>query len=516
VKLWRVIFAVVGLVFLALGVRWIHVAELPKQETSLNAGGCRTPLTILDPPPDVKAAGSVILLHGLAANRRLMMYLAEDFAGHGLRAFALDLPGHGDSKDPFSFARAQECATAAVESLARTGAIDPRTTILVGHSMGAAIAINMADRDPLAATIALSPAPMNMPRRMPANLLVFSASSDIEPLRQTALRLSAAAQGDRTSPDDFAQQRAFLLRIIPYSTHTSLLSDRRVAHQSELWAMQTLFHDIPVDTLALNLDLATYETFGNGRRRLAGGILGLFGILLLFPLAVALVTKISAPPRIESPGTHPSVALLLIEGLACSVASTLVLMLGTPLSFLHIYTGAYLASFLLLVGILLLVLNFGFAMEYVSFPVKSLAIALLLGIATILAVGAWLNWQLDDAWLNASRWLRFFGLLPVMWIYAFAEEVVLGPPYHGPKRAVRFAVFLALRLELFLACCFAYYMLANGQVLIVILFLYLAVFSVLQRLATDALRVRTGSATSAALFGAILAAWFIAAVFPLT
>jgi len=516
VKLWRIIFGVAAMVLLALGVRWIHVAELPKQETWLDAGGCHTPVTILEPPPDVKPAGSVIVLHGLSANRRLMMYLAEDFAGHGLHTYALDLPGHGDSKDAFSFPRAQECATAAVESLVRSGAIDPRTTIVVGHSMGAAIAIHIADRDPVAATIAISPAPMNMPRRMPANLLVFSASTDIEPLKQTAQSLSAAAQGNRNSSDDFTQQRAFYLQLIPHSTHTSLLSDGRVAHQSELWAMRALFHGIPADTLALNLDLATYETFGNGRRRLAGGILGFIAILLLFPLPAALVAKIAAPPRIESPGTHPSVALLLIEGLACSMAAVLLLMLGIPLNFLHLYAGAYLASFLLIVGTFLLALNFGFAMEYVSFPGKPLAAALLLGFATFLALGAWLNWQLDDAWLNAPRWLRFAGLLPVTWIYAFAEEVVLGPPHHGKKRALRFAVFLLLRLELFLACCFAYYMLANGQVLIVVLFAYLTGFSILQRLATDALRVRTGSATSAALFGAILAAWFIACVFPLT
>ncbi|MGA7626342.1 MAG: alpha/beta fold hydrolase [Candidatus Acidiferrales bacterium] len=515
-KPWRLILAFVGLVLLALGVRWIHLAELPKQEIWLDAGGCHTPVAVLEPPPDVKAAGSVILLHGLAANRRLMMYLAEDFAGHGLRAYALDLPGHGDSKDAFSFPRAQECATAAVESLAHSGNIDLGKTVVVGHSMGAAIAVHMADRDPVAATIAISPAPMSMPQRMPANLLVFSGSTDIEPLKQSAQDLLAAAQGNRDSADDFTQRRAFHLQLVPHSTHTSLLWDRRVAHQSELWAMQALFPGIPGETLTLNLDLATYQTFGNGRRRLAGGILGLLGIFLLFPLAVTLITAIAGLPRIESPGTHPSAALLLIEGLACSVGTALMLMLGIPLHFFHIYSGDYLASFLLIVAILLLILNFGFAMEYVAFPGRSLAAALVLGFLTFIAFGAWLNWQIDDVWLNLPRWLRFAGLLPVMWIYTFTEEVVLGPPHHGKKRAVRFAVFLTLRFELFLACCFAYYMLANGQVLIVILFLYLALFSVLQRVATDALRVGTGSATSAALFGAILGAWFIASIFPLT
>ena len=523
-KLWQIIFAIVGLVLLALGSHWIRVAELPKQEIWLNAGGCQTPMTVLDPPADVKPAGSVVLLHGLSANRRLMMYLAEDFAGHGLRAHALDLPGHGDSRDAFSFARAQDCATAAVESLIRSGQLDPQKTILLGHSMGGAIAIRMADRDPVAATIALSPAPMNAPQRMPANLLVFSASADLGILKRVAQGLADSAGGERTAPEDFVQQRAFDLRRLPRSTHTSLLSDRRVAHDSEKWAMQTLFPDIAADTLTLNLDLATYETFGKGRRRLAGGVLGFIGILLLFPMVVALASKLAPPsdatttaaPQLESPGNRPSARLLLGEGALCAMVGVLVLVLGVPLKFLHLYTGAYLASLLLIVGILLLIFNFGFAMEYASLHIKPLAVAAILGFATFLAIGAWMNWQLDDAWLNAPRWLRFAGLLPVTWIYCFAEEVTLGPVLHGLERTVRFAVFLLLRLELFLACTLAWYLFASGQVLIPLLFVFLAAFSILQRLATDALRVRTCSATAAALFGAILASWFIAGVFPLT
>jgi pimeloyl-ACP methyl ester carboxylesterase len=524
VKLWQIILAIVGVVFLALGSRWIRVAELPKQELWLDAGGCHTPMTVLDPPADVKPAGSVVLLHGLSANRRLMMYLAEDFAGHGFRAYAIDLPGHGDSRDAFSFAHAQDCATAAVEALIRSGQLDPKNTILLGHSMGGAIAIRMADRDPVAATIALSPAPMTTPQRMPANLLVFSASADLGILKRVAQGLADAAGGERTAPEDFAQQRAFDLRRLPRSTHTSLLSDRRVAHDSEKWAMQTLFPDIATETLTLNLDLATYETFGKGRRRLAGGVLGFFGILLLFPMLVAVASKFAAPSpatdaaasQIESPGNHPSARLLLTEGALCAMIGVLLLVLGVPLKFLHLYTGAYLASLLLIVGILLLTFNFGFAMEYAALHIKPLAIAAILGFATFLALGAWMNWQLDDAWLNSPRWLRFAGLLPVTWIYCFAEEVTLGPVHHGVERTLRFAVFLLLRLELFLACTLAWYLFASGQVLIPLLFVYLGAFSILQRLATDASRVRTGSATAAALFGAILASWFIAGVFPLT
>ena len=39
----------------------------------------------------------------------------------------------------------------------------------------------------------------------------------------------------------------------------------------------------------------------------------------------------------------------------------------------------------------------------------------------------------------------------------------------GKRRALRFGIFLAMRLELWLACALAYYALASGQALILIL-----------------------------------------------
>jgi len=476
----------------------------------------------------VSPAGSAIVLHGLSANRRVMTYLGEDLAGHGLRAYLFDLPGHGDSRDAFSFPRVQQCATAALESLIRSAKIDPRTTILVGHSMGGAIAIRMTDFEPVLATIAISPAPMKPPQRIPANLLVFSAQLDMEPLAKEAKDLEAAAGGERIAPDDFAQKRAFDLQYIPHATHTSLLLDRRVAHRSELWVMQALFPSVAAETLTLNLDLATYETFGHGRRRLAGSVFGLLGLMLLFPLSAGISVRIFAAPSStplaepaaksigKSPAATPGRVLVLLEGFVCALAAVLILTLFIPMKFLHMYTGDYLASLLLICGVLLLVLNLRSAAQNWSLDLKAGIAAAVVGVGAILAVGGWMNWQLTDGWLNAPRWLRFCALLPIMWIFAYAEEVVLGPAYSGARRAMRFAIAMALRLELWLACVVAYYKMANGQVLILLLVTVLVMFSILQRLGTDALRRRTGSTTAAALFGAILAAWLIASVLPLT
>jgi pimeloyl-ACP methyl ester carboxylesterase len=535
-KLWELGLAIGGAICVLLGTAWIRRAELPRRDFVLDAGGCRVPITEYEPPADVSPAGSGVVFHGLSANRRVMTYLSEDFAGHGLRTYALDLPGHGDSREPFTFPRAQLCAEAVVETLIRTARIDPRTTVLVGHSMGAAIAIRMVDREPVLATIAISPAPMKLPSRMPANLLVFTAQFDIPPLAREAKDLEAAAGGERNAPEDFGQLRAFDLKRIPFATHTSLLLDRRVAHRSELWAMRALFPSVATETLTLNLDLATHETFNFGRRRLAGAVLGFIGLVLLFPLAASAVALLFAQTfrragnragstwaanlqngrQVDSPDRVPGRALILLEGIVSALIGVLILILFVPLKFLHLYSGDYLASLLLIYGVLMLILNRADAGAVFSLDVATKIAAAALGIGTILAVGAWLNWQLTDGWLNAPRWLRFCALVPVLWIFAYAEEVVLGPVNSSWRRSIRFVFAMALRLEIWLVCLFAYYELVSCQVLILLLVTALAVFSILQRFGTDALRQRTGSAPAAALFGAILGAWLIASVFPLT
>jgi pimeloyl-ACP methyl ester carboxylesterase len=516
VKYWRILLAAIGAILLIVGAFWIRRADLPHEDFVIDTGDCHIPVTLTDPAPDVSPAGSVVLIHGLSANRKLMTYLAEDFAGHGFRSYSIDLPGHGDNSDAFTLARAQFCATMAVDWLTRQDKIDPAKTTIVGHSLGGAIAIRMADVEPVAATIAISPAPTGAQTRIPANLLVFSASADLTPLKQAAAHLEEAAQGNRTAPDDFVQKRAFDLEFVPHSTHTSLISDRRVAHRSEQWMMQTVFPQVDPKTLTLNLDLGTYESYGNGRRRLAGAILGQIGILLIFPFAVFLAGKLSGLALMETPGSRPAPVLVIVEMLVSVFVAILILRIGVPLRFLHMYSADYLISLLTTAGVVLLSLNLGYLMEYAWFKSAKLLAAALLGIATILAMGAWMNWQLTDGLPNAPRWFRFVGILPFLYLYGFAEEVVLGPVKHGWPRVARFALFGVLRVELLIACIVGYYSLGNGQILLVLLAVFFAVFSIVQRLATDAVRAHTGSATAAALFGAILAAWFVATIFPLT
>ncbi|HTZ74498.1 MAG TPA: alpha/beta fold hydrolase [Candidatus Aquilonibacter sp.] len=515
-KRWEIALAVAGAILLALGSFWIRRGELPRQDVTLQAGDCRLPLTILSPLAGIKPAGSVIVLHGLAANRRIMFYLGQDFAGHGFRAYLPNLPGHGDNTQPFSFARAEYCAEQAVATLMRANHLDPANTILLGHSMGGEIAVRMADQIPLASTIAFSPAPMVMPQRMPSNLLVFSAQFDAWQLKGQANALQRASGGDRTAPEDFAQKRAFDLIHVPLATHTSMLDDRAVVHRAELWAMQVLYPRADQKTLALDLDLSTYGTFGRGRLRLTGALIGLIGIFLILPLAISITAKAggkAAETQAMPPLRH---WLILAEGAVGAMVAVLLLLFGTPLRFIHLYAGDYLASEAVIMAIVILLFNRKAAHGIFSFHSRQLFCVAVLAVVVFLALGKWFDWEISSLWLNAPRWIRFAELLPFAWLFCYAEQAVLGALGAGKSRVARFGVFLGLRFEIWLACVIGLFLLASGQILLPILVMQFGAFSIAQGVASDALLRRTGSATAAALFGAILAAWFVAAVFPIT
>lgn len=514
---WEIALAVAGALLIALGAHWIHQGDLPRRDIVLQTRSCRMPVTILAPPEGIAPAGNVIILHGLSANRRIMFYLGQDFAGHGIRAYLPDLPGHGDNTDAFTFAHAEDCAAETVAALIQRDSLDPAKTILLGHSMGGAIAVRMADKISLAATIAISPAPMVAPQRMPANLLVFSAQFDVWQLRDQALALQTSAGGDRSDPEDFAQRRAFDLVHIARGTHTSMLDDRAVAYRSELWAMEALVPQADPKTLALNLDLSTYGTFGRGRLRLAGAICGLIGLFAIFPLCIVLAAKAAGQKQPSEPAEDIGRIrwTLLAEGMIGAMIAVLILVKLNPLRFVHLYAGDYLASEALIMAIVLFLFNRRALSKQSALPVRPLVAALALAFVTLLAFGAWFNWEISDLWLNAPRWLRFAELLPFACFFFYVEQTILGPVGSGKFRAARFGLFLGLRFEIWLACVIGYLVLASGQILLPILVMQFGAFSIAQELVSDALRHRTGPA-AAALFGAILTAWFVAAVFPIT
>ena len=152
--------AAAGLLLCALGYFLAHRESYEVRTVLATAGGCNMPTDIYEPRSGAPL-GSVVLFHGLSANKKVMSFSAEGLANQDLRVFVPDLPGHGKTSGPFSPAHAESCADALVRDLAIRRAILPERTILAGHSMGGAIAARVASHLGVAGVIAISPAPMH-------------------------------------------------------------------------------------------------------------------------------------------------------------------------------------------------------------------------------------------------------------------------------------------------------------------------------------------------------------------
>lgn len=81
----------------------------------------------------------IILIHGAGSNRLCWHTSLRRLFGY--QVIAIDLPGHGNSKDGIGFHSIQDYSDRVIEFLFKS---ETYQSILVGHSMGGAIAMNIA------------------------------------------------------------------------------------------------------------------------------------------------------------------------------------------------------------------------------------------------------------------------------------------------------------------------------------------------------------------------------------
>ena len=198
---------------------------------------------------------------------------------------------------------------------------------------------------------------------------------------------------------------------------------------------------------------------------------------------------------------------------------------GSLCDALRLFEGGYFASFLLILGVVLLALHWNSLRDVFAPDVSEVQAArpfyltlLIAAFAALLLqflVTNWIDLTFSEAWLTAARWLRFAPLFLAFLPYHAAEELLLGPasPGKGPQRMFSAILF---RLIAFGAIVAGIFLLHSGQILVVLLALYFGLFCVLQRWGMNVVREVTASATAAAVFGAILLAGFCLVVFPTT
>src|SRR5260370_6059337 len=120
--------ALAGVLLCASGL-WLALRTPYLERTfRIDAGGCRLETTIVEKKGG-GSQGSVLLFHGISANKKIMSYLARGFAAQGLRVDAPDLPGHGRTAGPFSPGRTGQCGGAVLPELLARGGSSPDATL---------------------------------------------------------------------------------------------------------------------------------------------------------------------------------------------------------------------------------------------------------------------------------------------------------------------------------------------------------------------------------------------------
>ncbi|MBJ6609659.1 MAG: alpha/beta fold hydrolase [Candidatus Thiothrix moscowensis] len=170
--------------------------------------------------PASSARGSVVLIHGSSANSRSMHVLAKAFASNGLRAYALDMRGHGASGQRGQIAYLGQLENDLSDWMQAVQPTQPCT--LVGFSSGGGFTLRVAGSERqhlfqhylLLAPFLGQDAPtyrpecgwisMGVPRMLALNILNGFGITAFNHLPVTHFALDPAAAGELTATYSFA------------------------------------------------------------------------------------------------------------------------------------------------------------------------------------------------------------------------------------------------------------------------------------------------------------------------
>jgi len=496
--------ALAGIALIVLGALWVYASsrDYVQRRVIAAAGACRVDMTVVEKRESLAQGrqGAVVLFHGLAANKYIMSYLARGFAELGLTVYVPDLPGHGRTSGPFTPQLAEGCALSLLRGMSARGLLVPDRTILAGHSMGAAIALRIAPQFRPAGVIAISPAPMRAEHGVTPEKVLFPAPPKILP--------NTLITAGQFEPRGLAANAADLVinnsdptiefHRLPGQTHVSALFSPGVVRLSQAWAARVLSIPNPAHVPSLLY-------FG-------GGLLGFVGILLLSgPFLREMAVQV---PEEESQDKNlPGPLRAVLEVAVVSLGIVFLLHYFVPFRVLKLFEGDYLASFFLLAGILLILLHPKLAQTKLAAKSSVLLAAAMAGLVLHLLVTGWFDLTITGSWLTWQRWERFPLFFFAAFIFLYGIELLLGPVVQPRKRLV---MDYLLILVAWLALAFGTFFLHSGQILVVLLSPYFALFFLFSRLGTRLVRRRTASPTAAAIFGAILLAGFCLVLFPVS
>ncbi len=178
----------------------------------------------------------VLVAHGFAGSKQLMLGYAHVLAHAGYAVMLWDFGGHGANASPLGRSLTHELDVA-YTALLEQPEVEPSLALL-GHSMGSGAVMSAAIRNPdsFAATVAVSPTGAQVTRFTPRNLQLQAGSWE-GGFVANAQRLLIAAGGDN---QNLGSGQGRSLVIIPKAEHITILF-RNASHQAALQWLDAAF-----------------------------------------------------------------------------------------------------------------------------------------------------------------------------------------------------------------------------------------------------------------------------------
>src|SRR5262245_48569517 len=443
-----------------------------------------------------------------------MRQIAGEVARWGCDCYLIDLPGHGDSTERFSFQAASSATDEAVRDLLPKGTVLNSASaplVVIGHSFGARVALGSVRNHPqIAAVIALSPAAEFVTPIANVPLLIVTGEFDFPFVRRGAEFLYEQATGIQLSRMDRpgrweTSTTSNRLVVLPWTDHSQTLFKAGSLREIKLWLAK--------------ISPAISEAPFSPKQYMSRLVLGLLhcslSLVIWFPL-VALVGDLVMPEKTVPSFLSTDVSvkgfeLVLPYAFGASLATVSFLWVN-PWRRLGLMGGDYLSGFLFATGML------GFAgvrreWEVPADTWRALFCSVIAWLILALGCWPWITVQFVHLGINPGRLWRFPWIaLSVLPFFAL-DEHVCRRLLQGLS-ATRMVMFhLSTRFVLAIAVLTGFFVLRSGQFLLVLLLPGLLMTSFFAWSMTTWIHRKTGSALASALFSALTTGWFFTVFF---
>lgn len=160
------------------------------------------PLLYLAPENAQGSAPGVLIAHGFAGSKQLMLGYGYVLAHQGYAVMLWDFDGHGSNSYPFSRQDLQQNLQTAWDALKQQPEWDAKRLASLGHSLGSFATLSAAVQHPasFAATVALSPVPAPVNARFPRNLQIQVGQWEPAQIQANGDRIMREAGADSLIP----------------------------------------------------------------------------------------------------------------------------------------------------------------------------------------------------------------------------------------------------------------------------------------------------------------------------